>query len=150
MENKQWYPPRSPFGLIQEDLFPNRWHILVACLMLNCTSRKQVEKVIRPFIDRGPPPEALLAADPDDIKRLISPLGFGVRRTANLLKLAEAYLSSNWMDARQLPGVGEYAGRSYDIFCRGVIGSERPNDHALVDYWEWLKKQHPDLLDDIA
>jgi endonuclease III len=109
--------------------------------MLNCTSRKQVEKVIRPFFDKWPEPQDLLNADPEDIKRVISPLGFGIRRTTTLIKLANAYIKGGWSDARQLPGVGEYAGRAYDIFCRGIIGDEPPRDHALVDYWNWIMHQ---------
>lgn len=133
-----WYPPRSPHSLIQEDLYPNKWHILVSCLMLNCTSRRQVEKVIRPFFDKWPTPEDLLKADLQEVKRIISPLGFGQRRSETLVKLATAFIKDDWTDARQLPGVGEYAGRAYDIFCRGIIGSEPPKDHALVDYWRWI------------
>lgn len=46
-------PPRSLFGLLQEDLVPNEWMILISCMMLNCTSRKQVEKVFPTFIKNG-------------------------------------------------------------------------------------------------
>lgn len=137
-----WFPPISPHGLIQEHLWPNEWYILVACLMLNCTTRKQVEKVLPGFITSWPTPQALLAADPLAIESVIKPLGFGRRRTAALQKLADAYLNTSWTDSRQLPGVGEYAGRAHDIFCRGLIGAEPPNDHALVDWWNWYTAHH--------
>jgi len=45
----QFIPPRSGYGLIQEDLWPDEWKILVSCMMLNYTSRKQVEKILPSF-----------------------------------------------------------------------------------------------------
>lgn len=134
-------PPRSPHGLIQEDLWPDRWMILVSCLMLNCTSRKQVEKVMPEFIRRWPTPESLLEADATEISDLIAPLGFQNRRTKRLRELAEGYLNSDWNDPRELPGVGEYAGRAWDIFVLGILDENtEPNDGALRLYWDWRIK----------
>lgn len=45
------FMPRSPeHPLIQEDLLHNEWMILVVCMMLNQTQRKQVEKVLPKFM----------------------------------------------------------------------------------------------------
>src|SRR5689334_20153873 len=99
-------PPRSPFGLIQEDVWLNQWALLVVCVMLNCTSRKQVEKVFPTFIANWPSPQALLGADRSDIELLCRPLGFSVRRTTNILKMTERYLAGPWSNARELPGIG--------------------------------------------
>jgi methyl-CpG-binding domain protein 4 len=140
-----WYPPRSPLGLIQEDLFPSEWNILVACLMLNCTSRRQVEQVMPEFMRRWPTAADVAAADTSDLTEVIRSLGFGNRRANNLQALARAFLSGGWTDSRDLPHIGEYAGRAHDIFCRGIIGSEPPNDHALTDYWHWVQIHHPVL-----
>lgn len=136
-----WFPPHSPHGLIQESLFPDEWLILVACLMLNQTQRKQVEQIMLEFIEKWPNPEAFLGSDVDEVAHLIRPLGFVNRRGSNLRKMTKAFLESDWCDARQLPGCGEYAGRAHDIFCRGIVGSEPPKDHALTKYWTWLVKQ---------
>ena len=43
--NSKWKPPKSPIGMLQEDLWPDVWKILVACILHNQTSRKQVDKV---------------------------------------------------------------------------------------------------------
>lgn len=32
---KKWTPPRSPYNLIQENLFHNPWQLLVATILLN-------------------------------------------------------------------------------------------------------------------
>lgn len=132
-------PPRSPFGLIQEDLWPDEYAILVSCMMLNCTSRKQVEKVLPEFLRRWPTPVALLEADRTEVESLTRPLGFAVRRTDNLLKMSTHYLTQPWTHARELPGVGTYGARAWEVFCRGIIGDEPPKDHALTRYWEWRK-----------
>jgi methyl-CpG-binding domain protein 4 len=130
-------PPRSPFGLIQEDIWPNGWAILVVCIFLNQTQRKQVEKVLPEFLSHWPTPEKLLAAQEADVKELIRPLGFYNRRYKNLVGMSKGFTSRNWSNIRELEGVGEYAARSYEIFCEGKLGAECPNDHALIVYWKW-------------
>jgi len=37
-----WEPPVSPFGLIEEELYHDPWKLLLACMLLNKTSGKQV------------------------------------------------------------------------------------------------------------
>lgn len=130
-------PPRSPYSLIQEDLWPNDWLILVACIMLNCTRRKQVEKVLPAFVERWATPAAFMAAPLEDVVALCKPLGFANRRSANLKKMTKRYLMGPWEHARELPGIGEYGARSWEIFCCGILGAEPPKDHALVQYYEW-------------
>lgn len=134
-------PPRSPYGLIQEDLWPNGWLILVSCMLLNCTSRKQVERVLPEFINRWPTPQAFMSVDLDEVATLCKPLGFANRRTQNVFRMTERFIASNWDDVRELPGVGEYAARAYEIFVLGVLGSEPPKDHALTKYWSWANNR---------
>jgi len=131
-----WIPPASPFSLVQEHLFPNEWAILVSCVMLNCTRRSQVEGVLPEFLRRWPDAPALLQAPEEEIIGLCRPLGFANRRTVMLRQLAAAYVGP-WEHARELPGIGEYGARAWEIFCRGELGDEPPRDHALVLYWLW-------------
>jgi len=133
-------PYRSPYGLIQEDLFPDEWKCLVACLMLNCTSRRQIEKVIPEFFQRWTCPESFLRADREDVRLLISRLGFQNRRTTRLFEMTEAYLTNDWSHVSELPGIGEYASRAWEIFFQNKLGDKPPNDGALVLYWKWRKK----------
>lgn len=133
-------PPRSPFGLIQEDLWPDEWKILVSCMMLNCTSRKQVEKVIDKFFQKWPDATSLLSSSIDEICELITPLGFKNRRAKMLLEMSEHYTKIRWNHASELPGIGEYATRAWEIFIKNRLGNEPPKDGALVVYWNWRKK----------
>ncbi len=136
-----WIPPRSPYSLIQEDLWSSapesEWLILVACVMLNCTSRKQVEKVLPELRRRWPTPEEFVNAPDDDVVVVIRSLGFANRRAVNLQKLTARYLAPDWEHASDLPGVGPYAAASWEIFCAGALPIECPKDHALTKYWHW-------------
>lgn len=132
-------PPRSPYGLIQEDLFPDEWKCLVACMMLNCTSRKQVEKVITSFFKKWPDADSLIKSEQQEISAVISPLGFKTRRTQNLLNMSRAYVHLSWTHAKQLPGIGDYASRAWEIFFKNELGEHAPKDGALVLYWKWRK-----------
>lgn len=133
-------PPRSGYGLIQEDLWPDEWKIIVSCMMLNCTSRKQVERVLPTFFKKWSGANELLCADIDDVTETIAPLGFKNRRTKNLLNMSRSYLEGKWTDPRDLPGVGEYGARAWEIFCANKLGDNPPEDGALVLYWKWRKK----------
>jgi len=133
-------PPRSGFGLIQEDLWPDEWKILVSCMLLNCTSRKQVEKVLPCFFSKWPNPETLIKAKSDEISETISSLGFKNRRTNNLVKMSKEYLKFQWKDPKDLPGIGDYASRAWQIFFANNLGDLPPKDGALVIYWNWRKK----------
>lgn len=133
-------PPRSPHGLIQEDLYPDEWKCIVACIMLNCTTRKQAEKILPEFFNRWPNPHSYISADPKEVINLISPLGFGTRRTQRLFDMSNYYVKKNWKHARELPGVGEYASRMWEIFFKNKLGDNPPNDGSLAKYWLWRKK----------
>ena len=134
-------PPVSPYSLIQESLWPDEWKCLVACVMLNCTTRKQVEKVLPAFFEKWPTAEATQNADKDEMADLISVLGFKNRRTDRLIKLAEAYLKKDWTHIRELPGIGEYASRMWEMFFLDVLGDDQPSDGALTLYWRWRKQK---------
>lgn len=134
-------PPRSPYSLIQEDLWPDEWRILVSCMLLNCTTRKQVEKVMPRLFAAYPTPHSMSIAKASDISAIIACLGFGNRRAAALIKMSYHYLHSNWSHAVELPGIGEYAAAAWEIFIRGIVPVNPPKDHALVLYYRWMKRR---------
>lgn len=53
--------------------------------------------------------------------------------------MSKAYLTGNWEHASELPGVGDYAARMWEIFFLGRMGDEPPKDGALKLYWYWMK-----------
>ena len=136
---RDWIPPASPYGLIQEHLFPNEWMILVAAQFLNLTTRKQVEKILPTFMQRWREPAELKAESRSELVSLISPLGFGNRRADRLIKMTQQYSAQDWSHASELHGIGEYGARSWEIFCLGFLGDDEPSDGALSAYWKWAK-----------
>lgn len=135
-----WKPPKSPHGLIQEDLWPNEWRILISCLLLNLTTRKQVDGVIFELFERYPTPESLLNAESIELQGLIKPLGMWRKRTQTLLRFTREYLDGEWEQAIDLFGCGKYANDAWRIFCVGDWQDVEPNDHALNMYHEWLRE----------
>lgn len=133
-------PPRSPYSLIQEDLWPDEWKILISCMLLNCTTRKQVEKVLPILFRMWPTAVSMASADQHAVSRVISSLGFQNRRAAGLIKMSKSYVTDDWTHAKELPGIGEYAAAAWEIFCQGKIPSSQPKDHALVYYYNWRLK----------
>lgn len=128
---------RSVLSLIQEDVAYSEWLLLATCTMLNCTTRKQVEKVLPEFISRWPTPHKFLdTSEWQDYADVFGCLGMIRRRIVNLRGIATS-LVSGFDDIRCVKGVGEYAARSYEIFCLGYLGETPPNDHALNQYWNW-------------
>ena len=134
-------PPRSPFSLIQEDLWPSEWKILISCMMLNCTTRRQVEKILPAFFKRWPTPESLSSANVGEVSSMISSLGFQNRRAEALVKMTKAYLKKDWKHAQELPGIGQYASAAWQIFVLGTLPDNCPKDHALVLYYKWIKEK---------
>ena len=131
-----WIPPK--YGLVQEKYWPDGWKILVCCLCLNLTTRKQMEPVVEEMFKRWPHAAALAEAQDEELQELIKPLGMWRRRASTLKKMSRQNHEGQWLDVEELAGVGQYARRAYQIFILGEIGHHPPNDHALLEYWEFL------------
>ncbi len=136
-----WKPPKSPIGMLQEDMWPDTWKILVACMLHNQTSRKQVDKVYKILFEKYPTPEVMQAADLDDLSKILKPLGFQNRRAKSLKRLSSEFITKDWKKASDLYGCGKYANDCYQVFCTGKWKEVKPTDHALNDYVDWLHKR---------
>ena len=66
-----YIPPKSPYGLIQEELYENPWKLLIACLFLNRTTGKLAIPFIWKFFELWPDPEATMNADWHKIEGII-------------------------------------------------------------------------------
>jgi methyl-CpG-binding domain protein 4 len=141
MNKSKFVPLMSPYGLIQEHVCSDEWKVLVCCIMLNQTSRKQAERVLRQFFQLVPDAETCLITDDSVITATIASLGFKNRRTEAIKRMSKALLSRTWVHASQLPGIGVYGSRAWEIFCQGQLGTVPPEDGALKAYWEWANAQ---------
>jgi len=133
-----WVPPKSPYDLLQERFWPDGWKILMVCLMLNQTSRKQVEPMVTEFFDLFPTPESVVDGDEDILRSLLRPLGLVNRRIKTIKRFSEEFVTKKWVTAKELYGCGKYADDAYRIFIKGEWPEVEPNDHALNDYHNFL------------
>jgi len=135
----KWKPPVSPLGLLQEKYWPDEWRILVCCLLLNQTTRRQVDKIIDEFFLKYPGPVSMCMASGEELHALIQPLGLANKRVKTLKRFSHEYLTKTWQEAKDLYGCGKYANDTWRIFCRGDWEDVSPQDHALNNYHGWLR-----------
>ena len=138
---KKWVPPRSPYNLIQEQLWHDPWKIFVACIFCNLTRRVDAEPYMWKFFEAYPTAKDTSNADPSDIQRMIQPLGLSDRRSRALVRMSSDYIGKQWrMSPDVLYGIGKYGSDAYKIFCLGEWQNVEPKDHALNDYHSFLKQ----------
>lgn len=130
----------SPYGLIQEELRQKNggWNLLVACMMLNQTSIKQVRPIIFKFFDRWPDPDAAIRADQTEMAEMISKLGFKNRRSKSIIRMSKDFMEKSWSNPLDLHGIGKYASDSYHIFVLDML-IESVTDEKLKRYVKWVK-----------
>ena len=133
-----WRPPRSPFGLLEELLWDRPWALLLSCILLNQTTRRQVDPVLCRLLREWPDAAAAAAADAAAVEAVVRPLGLHRRRSRTIIAFSKAFLEDSWTRADELPGVGEYGAAAEAIFCRGDR-STKPCDHALALYLRWWR-----------
>lgn len=93
----------------------NPYYILASEMMLQKTTTKQVQKIVKEFINRFPSSKKLAEASFKEIEELITPLGIEHKRAKRLkesaLLIEEKYagkVPKNETDLLILPGVGQY------------------------------------------
>lgn len=106
------------------------YRILVAEMMLQKTTSKQVAELFDRFIEKYPTPETLAKASLSEIKEIITPLGMEHRRAYRFKRWAEEIVNEYYgkiPDNRRallaLTGVGDYIANS--VLCLGY-GKELP------------------------
>lgn len=117
--------------------------MLVACILINRTHWRQVEPVLQRLRARCNGARGLERLNHDELIEIIRPLGFHNRRSNMLKRFAMAWMDSytkTWpksaTDVATLPGCGEYAVQSYQIFVLRERPSGPVSDHKLTWYLE--------------
>jgi methyl-CpG-binding domain protein 4 len=103
--------------------------------MLNQTGRKPVKMTLPEFLYWFPTPHALIDADEDFVKTILSPLGMLNVRYNRLVRMSRDYLTWDGKDATMLYGIGKYGSDSYEIFFKQNYSVE-PADKELKRYLE--------------
>lgn len=134
--------------LLQEELMeqdPSGWRMLVGCVLLNLTTRTQVDRVVDRLFTEFPDAHAMMNAEPHIIEGIIAPLGLQILKTSRLKEMSRDWVGlknekerSDAMAKMQLTGVGSYARDSWWIFVEGRRDVD-PIDKELKKYLEAQK-----------
>lgn len=136
--------PASPYGLLEELMCEQPFALLLCCILLNQTQRRQVDRVLHALLAQYGSAAAMAAADEGQLAALLRPLGLHRRRARTLIAFAAAFLRDEWLRPAELPGVGRYGQDAYDIFYLGRWDQVTPSDHALSSYCDWVRGNDPD------
>lgn len=88
------FPPlqSTSFGLVQERLSHDPFHLLIAVIFLNKTRGSVALPVFYELMERYPTPADLAAAKQDDVVEIIQHLGLQNQRAKKCINLAKAWL----------------------------------------------------------
>jgi endonuclease III len=147
----------SPFGLLEELFSEDPWKLLLSAILLNRTSRLQVDVTLCRFLQQWPNAESTAAADWEEISKLIAPLGIRHRRAKGLIRFSKEYLdlvgrkrkktecTGNTaefnLSRNEILGLyycGEYAAQGYRIFIQKRL-VQMTCDHALQAYVDYKR-----------
>ena len=118
--------------LLQEIYQPDGWKMLVCCMLLNLTNRKQVDTIRDELFERYPTPKDMMKANQSELAELLKPLGLYNRRAKSLKKMSEGYVEG-FKSVDELYGIGQYAKDSWEIF-QNNNRKVNPTDKVLQEY----------------
>ena len=118
--------------ILQEIYQSDGWKMLVCCIMLNLTNRKQVDKVRHELFKKYPTAKDLSVADYEELSELLTPLGMQYRRAATLMRFSKEY-DEGFTVPIELHGIGKYANDSWEIFQNNNMNI-KPSDKVLQEY----------------
>ena len=131
---------KSPYNLLQEIYHEHPWRMLVCCIMLNYTSRKQLDQVREKFFRRYPDAVEAERADPTEMAEIIALLGFKNKRTQTIIRFSSDWMTLDWSEPNELYGIGKYGQDSWEIFQKGNLNVV-PTDGVLATYLAWTRTQ---------
>lgn len=89
-----WYISEieTPLGLLEELFCDDPWQLLISAILLNRTSRVQVDAALFEFLRQWPNAAAAAKADPEIMSLVIKPLGLRNRRARGIIRFSTEYL----------------------------------------------------------
>jgi hypothetical protein len=158
----------SPFGLLEELFGNDPWRLFLSAILLNRTSRVQVDTIMLDFLEEWPSVEAAAEADAARMSVVVRPCGIRFRRAAGIIRFSKEYLALlehkkqirtttrtdrdanadihdrgaaynlTRDDVMNLYYCGEYAYGAYKLFIQRDYSID-PADHALKAYAEYQR-----------
>ena len=94
-DSSWWYISEieTPLGLLEELFCQEPWQLLVSAILLNRTSRIQVDAAFYEFLRRWPDATTAAKADPEEMSLVIQPLGLRNKRANGIIRFSKEYIS---------------------------------------------------------
>jgi len=118
--------------LLQEIYSCDEWKMLVCCMLLNLTNRRQVDTIRDELFDRYKTPYQMRDAEHSELAEILRPLGLYNTRADRLVKMSEGYVNG-FKSVDELYGIGQYARDSWEIFQNNNFNI-KPDDKVLQEY----------------
>ena len=118
--------------LLQEIYLTDPWKMLVCCMLLNLTNRKQVDTVREELFTKYRTPKDMMNADHRELANILKPLGLYNRRATSLRLMSAGYING-FKSVDELYGIGQYAKDSWEIF-QNKNNKVKPTDKVLQEY----------------
>ena len=118
--------------LLQEIYQSDGWKMLVCCMLLNLTNRKQVDTIRDELFKKYPTPKDMMNASHRELADILKPLGLYNRRATSLRLMSAGYISG-FKSVDELYGIGKYAKDSWEIFQNNNT-KIKPDDKVLQEY----------------
>ena len=77
-------------------------------------------------------------ADEEKMQEIIALLGFKAKRTKTIMRFSKEFLENQWIEPKELHGIGKYGQDSWEIFQKYNF-DVLPTDSVLVTYLNWAK-----------
>jgi methyl-CpG-binding domain protein 4 len=118
--------------LLQEIYKDDPWKMLVCCILLNLTHRRQVDTIREELFDRYPSPLHMAFANESELSHKLKPLGFYNKRAKTLKRMSLEYVRG-FKKPKELHGIGKYGSDSWEIFQNENFNIS-PEDEVLKEY----------------
>ncbi|XP_040996939.1 uncharacterized protein LOC121242963 isoform X2 [Juglans microcarpa x Juglans regia] len=103
--DNMWKPPRSRYGLLQEDHADDPWKVLVICMLLNRTTGSQAGKILLDLFTLCPDAKTATEVPAKEIEKIIQPLGLQKKRAQMIQRFSQDYMGDTWKYVTDLYGV---------------------------------------------
>jgi endonuclease III len=124
--------------LLQDVYRDDPWRIFASCILLNQTTRTQVDRVVRRLFALWPDAYAMRGASLRAVALELEGQGMEWVKAARLIHMSDDYITwyeTGTMLPDQIHGVGQYAIDSYDIFfCKHLNHPVPSADKELLAY----------------
>jgi methyl-CpG-binding domain protein 4 len=131
-------PTRYDCKILQTGMQGDPWRVVLACMLLQQTTRRQAEKGLQNLLHEFPTPLALASGDLDLVAQCVRPCGLQNKRARMLMQFSYDFACYSDKSLTGCAGVGMYVCDAVRMFCLSDLRFNGSGDKALALYAEVL------------